>query len=128
MKEVNFRPHLMNTDTEQIICIIHHKTLLWGLTLMSTEIAQILYGEMTRIILSDLLILDKYNKVGKEAKIRNRYNQVPHLTQDTVRENDKTQENITYKRAKRSPFPIVTLAIPYQIKCFPFCEIKLILD
>ena len=104
MKEVNFRPHLMNTDTEQIICIIHHKTLLWGLTLMSTEIAQILYGEMTIIILSDLLILDKYNKVGKKAKIRNRYNQVPHLTQDTVRESDKTQENITYKRAKRSPF------------------------
>ena len=98
MKEVNFWPHLMNTDTEQIICKIHHKTLLWGLTLMSTEIAQILYGEMTIIILSDLLILDEYNKVGKEAKIRNRYNQ------DTVRESDKTQENITYKRAKRSPF------------------------
>ena len=98
MKEVNFWPHLMNTDTGQIICIIHHKTLLWGLTLMSTELAQILYGEMTIIILSDLLILDEYNKVGKEAKIRNRYNQ------DTVRESDKTQENITYKRAKRSPF------------------------
>ena len=25
-------------------------------------------------------------KVSKEAKIRNRYNQVPHLTQDTIRE------------------------------------------
>ena len=24
-----------------------------------------------------------YNKVSKGAKIRNRYNQVPHLTQDT---------------------------------------------
>ena len=28
-------------------------------------------------------------KVGKKAKIRNRYNQVPHLTQDTVWESDK---------------------------------------
>ena len=41
-------------------------------------------------------------KVKKKAKIRNRYNQVPHLTQDTIRESDKTQEKITHKRAKRS--------------------------
>ena len=26
------------------------------------------------------------NKVGSKAKIRNRYNQVPHLTQDTISE------------------------------------------
>ena len=32
------------------------------------------------------------------------YNQVPHLTQDTVWESDKTQLNLTYKRAKRSAF------------------------
>ena len=37
------------------------------------------------------------NKVCKEAKIRNRYNQVPHLTQDTTWESDKN----THKRAKR---------------------------
>ena len=30
----------------------------------------------------DLIILD-FSKVSKGAKIRNRYNQVPHLTQDT---------------------------------------------
>ena len=40
----------------------------------------------------------------QKAKIRNRYNQGPHLTQDTIWESDKTQENITYKRAKRSVF------------------------
>ena len=28
-------------------------------------------------------------KVSKEAKIRNRFNQVPHLTQDTIWESDK---------------------------------------
>ena len=31
-------------------------------------------------------------KVGEKAKIRNRYNQVPHLTQDTIWESDKTQD------------------------------------
>ena len=29
-------------------------------------------------------------KIRKAAKIRNRYNQVPHLTQDTTWESDKT--------------------------------------
>ena len=37
-----------------------------------------------------------------KVKIRNRYNQVPHLTQDNVWESDITQENITCMRAKRS--------------------------
>ena len=36
-------------------------------------------------------------KVRKVAKIRDRYNQVPHLTQDTTWESDKTQLNITNK-------------------------------
>ena len=40
-------------------------------------------------------------KVRKRAKIRNRYNQIPHLTRDNVWESDKTQETITYRRAKR---------------------------
>ena len=35
--------------------------------------------------------LKNFIKVSKEAKIRNRYNQVSHLTQDTTRESDKTQ-------------------------------------
>ena len=41
------------------------------------------------------------DKVRKKTKIRNRYNQVPHLTQDIICESDTTQENITHKRAKR---------------------------
>ena len=39
------------------------------------------------------------------AKIRKRYNQVPHLTQDTTWESDKTQLNITNKSHAVSPFP-----------------------
>ena len=41
-------------------------------------------------------------KVRNEATIRNRYNQATYLTQDTTWESNKTQENITYKRIKRS--------------------------
>ena len=44
-------------------------------------------------------------KVRKATKIRNRYNQVPHLTQDTTWESDKTQLNITNKSKEVSPFP-----------------------
>ena len=43
-------------------------------------------------------------KVSKEAKIRNQYNQVAHLTQDTTWESDKTQLNITHKRVKGLAF------------------------
>ena len=41
-------------------------------------------------------------KLGREAKIKNRYNQVTHLTRNAIWESDKTQENTTLKRAKRS--------------------------
>ena len=48
----------------------------------------------------------KHYKVRKKANIRKRYNQLPHLTQDTALESDKTQENIRYKRDKRfAPSP-----------------------
>ena len=39
------------------------------------------------------------------AKIMNRYNQVPLLTQDTTWESNKTTINITNKSQEVSPFP-----------------------
>ena len=42
-----------------------------------------------------------YIKVRKVAKIRNRYNQVPHLTQDTTWESDK---NTTKREPRGQPF------------------------
>ena len=42
--------------------------------------------------------------VRKAAKIRNRYNQVPHLTQDTTWESEKTQLNITNKSQEVNSF------------------------
>ena len=45
-------------------------------------------------------------KVRKKAKIRNRYNQVPHLTQDSTWESDKnTRKHHTQKSLDVSPFP-----------------------
>ena len=45
-------------------------------------------------------------KVSKVAKIRNRYNQVPQLTQDTSLESNNITINITNKRQEVSPFPL----------------------
>ena len=44
-------------------------------------------------------------KVRNVTGIRNRYNQAPHLTQDTTWESDKTQLNITNESQKVNPFP-----------------------
>ena len=44
-------------------------------------------------------------KVRKTAKIRKRYNQVAHLTQDTTWESNKNTINITNKSQEVSPFP-----------------------
>ena len=46
-----------------------------------------------------------YFIVRKGTWVRNWYNQVPHLTQDTTLESEKTQLNITNERQDVSPFP-----------------------
>ena len=44
-------------------------------------------------------------KVRKREKIRNRYNQVPHLTQDTNGKVTNSQLDITNENQEVSPFP-----------------------
>ena len=45
-------------------------------------------------------------EVSKKAKIRNRYNQIPHLTQDTIWESDKnTRKHHLQKNQEGQPFP-----------------------
>ena len=44
-------------------------------------------------------------KVSKGANIRNRYNQVPHLTQDTNGKVTNSQLDTTDERQEVSPFP-----------------------
>ena len=43
--------------------------------------------------------------VRKRAKIRNRYNQAPHLTQDTNEKVTTSQLEITNESQEASPFP-----------------------
>ena len=45
------------------------------------------------------------HKVSKGAKIRNRYNQVSHLTQDTIGKVTNSQLDTTNERQEVSPFP-----------------------
>ena len=45
------------------------------------------------------------NKSKKEGKIRNRYNQVQHLTQDTNGKVTNSQLDITNENQEVSPFP-----------------------
>ena len=44
-------------------------------------------------------------KVGKRAKVRNRYNQAPHLTKDTNGNSTTSQLDITNESQDVSPFP-----------------------
>ena len=46
-----------------------------------------------------------YIKVSKGAKIRNQYNQVPHLTQDTNGKVTNSQLDTTNESQEVSPFP-----------------------
>ena len=50
-------------------------------------------------------IFEKRNKVRKRAKIRNIYNQAPHLTQDTNGKVTTSQQDITNESQESSPFP-----------------------
>ena len=52
-------------------------------------------------------MFDRYccMEVRKRANIRNRYNQVPHLTQDTIRKVTNTKLDITNEGQEVSPSP-----------------------
>ena len=50
-------------------------------------------------------LIRMWDKVSKCAKIRNRYNQVPHLTQDTNGKVTNSQLDTTNESQEVSPFP-----------------------
>ena len=74
-----------------IYCILFAKTSLERYVLRKQTIAQIL---STKIV-----------KVRKAAKIRNQYNQVPHLTQYTTWESDKNTIKHHKQEPRGQPFP-----------------------
>ena len=56
-------------------------------------------------LLQPTIFFNLYTKVSEGAKIRNRYNQVPHLTQDTNAKVTNSQLDTTNKSQEVSPFP-----------------------
>ena len=60
-----------------------------------------------RIFMPPIVHVPVFYKVSKEKKTRNLYNQVPHLTQDTTQESDKTTiKHHTQESQEVSPFPV----------------------
>ena len=53
----------------------------------------------------DTILVSWLAKVSKGAKIRNQYNQVPHLTQDTNGKVTNSQLDTTDESQEVSPFP-----------------------
>ena len=62
------------------------------------------YSKIFEIFVSTKYLFDLF-KVSKVAKIRNRYNQVPHLTQDTYGKVTNSQLYTTNESQEVSPFP-----------------------
>ena len=76
------------------------------LIVLAELLMSVITGPFTVIVIiltSHPLICTKTIKVNKGAKIRNRYNQVPHLTQDT---NEKvTNSQIDKREPRGQPLP-----------------------
>ena len=51
------------------------------------------------------------NKVRKTASIRNRYNQVPHLSEDTKLESNKITKSIANRSQEVSSFPLCIVSL-----------------
>ena len=60
---------------------------------------------MQRTVLPQTMQYTRSCKVSKGAKIRNRYNQVPHLIQDTNGKVTNSQLDTTNEIQEVSPFP-----------------------
>ena len=74
---------------------------------MSLEPCKKPYG-LSDSNVSEKNMFDRYYcmKVRKKAKIRNSYNQIPHVTQDTIWESDKnTRKHHMQENQEVSPFP-----------------------
>ena len=58
-----------------------------------------------KVAIGQRSLIQVFQKVKKKAKVRNRYNQVPHLTRDTIWKSDiNTRKHHTQERQEVSPF------------------------
>ena len=63
--------------------------------------------------------IDTFIKVSKGAKIRNRYDQVPHLTQDTNGEVTNSQQTLILIRFFSSENVFCLICLLHFFKCTP---------
>ena len=95
------------------------KVQIFAIAQIDQHLLVIFYFQITspRMEFSFTEILDLYynNQVlrNEEGKLQESIQLVPQLTQDTVWESDNTQENITYKIAKRSKVKLSKLRLSY---------------
>ena len=76
--------------------------LHWFKGMLDTAALHIICNRESKLCSSKLAI--NQSKVSKGAKIRNRYNQVPHLTQDTNGKVTNSQLDTTNESLEVSPF------------------------
>ena len=77
--------------------------------------AQTRYHSTTEPLRSLCLVLELLLKVSKGAKIRNRYNQVSHLSQDTNGKVTNSQLDTTDESQEVSPFPVLLCPSSFAI-------------
>ena len=91
---------IMTTLIQYLLCF--HQQLYQGFPYYVNH-----YPMSSSIMTSPVPGLPFYDKVRKTARIRNRYNQVTYLSQDTKWESNKITINVTNKSQEVSPFPSV---------------------
>ena len=88
---------------------VPHDAVVWsaicdcGISWSYSLLHMILCLHITADCNSNIAIIYVY-KLRKTARIRNRYNQVPHLSQDTKRESNKITINIKNRIKEVSPY------------------------
>ena len=97
---VDFAPlHYRNIEKEKILALQKSKGNFESTMIITDRMKSDLIWWIDNLPNQKRLIC--HDKVSKVAKIRNRYNQVPHLTQDTNRKVTNPQKT-PQTRAKRS--------------------------
>ena len=88
----------------------HHKQILFDYSLHNQTLENVQSAKYLGITITDNMdwgqhVSEISSKVSKGAKIRNRYNQVPHLTQGTNGKVTNAQLDTTNESQEVSPFP-----------------------
>ena len=85
------------------LSVLAGTTVVWMIKLLLSDSIDLRLINIAEIFMIFVRFCNK--KVSKGAKIANRYNQVPHLTQDTNGKLTNSQLDTTNESQEVSPFP-----------------------